>query len=189
MKRAFQIDFLKSVGLQPAHYLLDVGCGTLRGGIPLIDYLERGHYYGLEVRAEVLDEGRRELEEAGLAHKAPVLIHAEHLSAVTIDQRFDIVWGFSVLIHMTDEIADACLALVARQLAPDGSFFANVNIGERTEGRWQGFPVVWRPPGFYEQLAERNGLHVSALGTLGELGHISGKQTADLQPMLRFVPR
>ncbi len=62
LKRRFQIDFLKKQGLKPEHYLLDIGCGTLRGGIPIIDYLDKGHYYGIEVRDFVLDEGRKELQ-------------------------------------------------------------------------------------------------------------------------------
>ena len=55
MKREFQIRFLRQAGLSPEHYLLDIGCGTLRGGIPLIDYLETGHYFGLESRQQGLD--------------------------------------------------------------------------------------------------------------------------------------
>ena len=66
MKRRFQIEFLKGVGLQPHHHLLDLGCGTMRGGIPLIQYLDVGHYTGVDVRPAVLEEGCREIEENGL---------------------------------------------------------------------------------------------------------------------------
>ena len=55
MKRDFQIQFLKAMGMKPEHYLFDIGCGTLRGGIPLISYLHSGHYFGAEVRAEALE--------------------------------------------------------------------------------------------------------------------------------------
>ena len=44
MKRDFQIKFLKKSGLLPKHYLLDIGCGTLRGGIPFIEYLDEKKY-------------------------------------------------------------------------------------------------------------------------------------------------
>ena len=57
LKRDFQINFLKNAGLEPQHYLLDIGCGTLRGGIPLIDYLNVGNYTGIERRRKVLEEG------------------------------------------------------------------------------------------------------------------------------------
>jgi len=46
MKRRFQIDFFRRQGLRPDQTLFDLGCGTLRGGIPIIDYLEPGFYTG-----------------------------------------------------------------------------------------------------------------------------------------------
>ena len=55
-KRAFQIEFLIKNGLQPHHHIIDVGCGTLRGGIPIIDYLDPENYACLDVRATVLEE-------------------------------------------------------------------------------------------------------------------------------------
>ena len=76
----------KKVDLEPALHLPEVarpdqgvavGCGTLRGGIPLIDYLAPGHYAGVEVRGDVLDEGRRELAENGLGHVHPRTSAAE----------------------------------------------------------------------------------------------------------------
>jgi cyclopropane fatty-acyl-phospholipid synthase-like methyltransferase len=70
-KRRFQIEFLLKQGLLPHHRLLDFGCGTLRGGIPLIEYLNDGNYVGLDVRLETLKEACLELEESGLASKNP----------------------------------------------------------------------------------------------------------------------
>src|SRR5207237_3852901 len=64
MKRDFQINFLRSMGLEPENYLLDIGCGVLRGGIPIIQYLAEGHYYGIEVRSDALEEGTRSLRDA-----------------------------------------------------------------------------------------------------------------------------
>ena len=68
--RDFQIKFLKEMGLMPEDYLLDLGCGTLRGGIPIIRYLEKGHYYGIEILPDVLEEGKKELLASKLTDKA-----------------------------------------------------------------------------------------------------------------------
>src|SRR5262249_57461926 len=46
MQRAFQIDFLQRMGLAKEPQLLDLGCGTLRGGLPLIAHPSAGHYTG-----------------------------------------------------------------------------------------------------------------------------------------------
>ena len=226
MKRDFQIDFLRGRGLSPQHYLLDIGCGTLRGGIPLIDYLEPGHYYGVESRAEEIDvartvlekarerlsygrihldrlshqheqglssltqydEGKQELQKERLENKAPVLITAEDIAKVKIEQDFDYAWAFSVLIHMTDEVLRDCLGMVAGRLNPDGVFYANVNIGEAPPGNWQGFPVMYRSLTAYEEQCASHGLRVTDIGSLGELGHVSGDEAQDQQRMLEIRP-
>ncbi len=187
-KRDFQFHYLKGAGLEPRHYLLDIGCGTLRGGIPLIRHLDEGHYHGIETRAEVLEEGRKELADAGLEGKNPTLIVAEDLRAVDLGRTFDFIWAFSVLFHMTDEILDACLAMVAKHLDA-GSFHANVNIGDRAERRWQGFPVVFRSLEFYTEAAERNGMSVWDLGILRDFGHRARIRVQDEQRMLEFRKR
>jgi len=186
MKRAFQIDYLRRMGLAPEHHLLDLGCGTLRGGIPLIEYLGKGHYTGLEVRAEVLAEARRELAAAGLEGQEPHLVHVTDLAAIELSARFEYAWAFSVLIHMDDATLAKAVALVARHLAPEGRFLANVRLGAAREERWEEFPVVTRTLEFYQAQGARHGLLVEDVGPLSELGHRSGDPEQDGQRMLHW---
>lgn len=186
MKRNFQFKFLIENGLTPQHFLLDIGCGTLRGGIPLIDYLQEGRYFGIESRESVLSEGRRELREAGLESKSPTLLFAPDISQVNIQHEFDFIWAFSVLIHMSDEILYDALGFVSAHLLDTGFFYANVNIGGREGGNWQGFPIVWRSLDFYEEACSRNGLIVSDLGPLKKFGHITSIKSHDEQQMLQI---
>jgi cyclopropane fatty-acyl-phospholipid synthase-like methyltransferase len=185
MKRDFQLSFLRSVGLIPQNYLLDIGCGTLRGGIPIINYLNKEHYFGIESRDFVLEEGRRELREHELEEKLPVLIHSPELSTVQLKQAFDYIWAFSVLIHMTDEIAHKCFRMISQHLNLSGAFYANVNVDEKPDQVWQEFPVVYRPMKFYAEIAEPFGMKVLDLGDLSSLGHVSNS-ASDEQRMLRF---
>jgi hypothetical protein len=94
-QRSFQIRFLRSRSLRPEHHLLDIGCGTLRGGVPLVRYLRTGHYCGIESRSEALEEGKLELQEEGLEAKQPLLLHTSNL---TLPQQYDFPWAFAVLI-------------------------------------------------------------------------------------------
>jgi cyclopropane fatty-acyl-phospholipid synthase-like methyltransferase len=187
-KRAFQIRFLKDAGLKPTHRVLDIGCGTLRGGIPIIAFLDKGNYHGVEVRADVLEEGRKELREAGLEGKEPRLTVAESLRSLDLPVKFDYIWAYSVLLHMSDEILSDCLDFVDRHISQSGSLYANVCVGERRETRlgWQGFPVVWRSWDFYREAAARRSLHVEDWGTLESLGDVSDVRIMDEQRMLRF---
>ncbi len=186
LKREFQIQFLKQVGLKSHHYLLDIGCGTLRGGVPIIQYLDNGHYFGIESRKNVLDEGKKELSKTRLEYKAPTLIAEENISLVNLRKKFDVIWAFSVLIHLTDEILVNCLSFIERHLKKDGYFYANVNIGDKSNGNWQDFPVVYRSLEFYKEACSRNDLHLTELGLLKDFGHFSGVNAQDNQMMLKI---
>lgn len=187
--RDFQIDFLQGhAGLQPQHRLLDLGCGNLRAGVPLVAYLDPGNYCGIEARPEVLDDGRRRLRDAGLDRRRPELVAlpADGFSQLCFDAAFDRAWAFAVLIHFRDDVLDAALGMIGRYLAEDGVFYANVNSAPAAEREWQGFPVVFREVGFYREAAARHGLAAEPIGTLAGLGypaHMSGHS----QLMLRFT--
>lgn len=186
MKQDFQINFLKNQNLQPSDKLVDIGCGTLRGGIPIIDYLDKGHYCGIDVRENVFVEGRKELQDHKLEDKNPRLVHFYDFNELNLDDKFQVAFAFSVLIHLEDTIAEGCFKFVSQHLSKNGIFYANVNIGARKDGNWLGFPVVWRSLDFYNELCEKNGLKLEVMGTLGELGHNSGAAPQDNQTMLKI---
>lgn len=186
MKRDFQIDFLRHVGLKPKHFLIDIGCGTLRGGIPIIHYLEDGHYFGIELRPHVLAEGEKELSELGLSSKRPTLILSDDIGSVKLSREFDYIWAFSVLIHMTDDIVDDCLGFAARHLRSDSYFYANVNVGVKPSGKWQSFPVLWRPLEFYEAIGRKHDLRVEDIGSLKKFGHDLGVVAQTERRMLKI---
>ena len=173
-KRAFQIQFLRDRGLQPGNSFLDLGCGTLRGGIPIIEYLDEGGYTGVDARPEIIDEARAELRAHHLEDKHPTLTVSSDLATQDLGHHYDVIWAFSVLIHMSDEVLDSAFGFVRRHLAGDGVFYATVTTESRQDKVWEGFPDVARPVSFYEQHARANGLAVEDLGALRTLGHPLG---------------
>ncbi|WP_417237095.1 MULTISPECIES: methyltransferase [Flavobacteriaceae] len=185
--REFQFQFLLTQGLKKTDTLMDIGCGTLRGGIPMITYLDSGNYYGLDVRKEVLVEGRKEIKNAKLENKEPNLILYNHFSEVKLDVKFNIMFAFSVLIHFDDIIAEKCFEFVSNSLTADGAFYANVNIAEHEDGNWVGFPIVFRSYEFYNNLATKNHMKMEDLGSLLSLGHNTGKKMDRQQKMLKFT--
>ncbi len=189
MKREFQIDFLKNQGLLPHHTFLDVGCGTLRGGIPIIEHLSEGNYIGIDIRKEVLVEAKKELEQEGLASKNPELIHFVSFGSLQINRNIDVAFAFSVLIHLEDAIAKSCFDFIGEHLSDSGVFYANVCTENRPEGLWQGFPVVFRSTQFYKKLAEEAGLEMTTVGKLKDLGHITNIDVQDNQVMLKFIKK
>lgn len=128
-----QLEFLKEQGLRPEHVLLDVGCGSLRGGVRFIDYLEPGHYWGIEKQAELLEAGRDvELSRAGVAGKEPHLrvTGLFELDHVPAGVAFDFALAQSVFTHLRPELVRLCIERVTRRLAPGGVFYATFFEGD-----------------------------------------------------------
>ncbi len=186
LKRDFQIQFLLQAGLQPCQQLLEIGFGTLRGGIPIIQYLDEAHYTGTEIRTRVFIEAKKELLEAKLLNKKPNLILEPDIKKIRLNKKFEYIWAFSVLTHMKDDILNDCFAFVYNTLNDEGVFYANVNTINRPQGEWQGFPVMHRSLDFYKERCFNAGLNCVSIGTLKELGHFTGIITHDNQVMLKI---
>lgn len=187
-KQRFQFDFLIRAGLKPNHTFLDIGCGVLRGGLPVINYLDARRYVGVDLNAEAISIGIDQVRKKGLEDKHPSLIHVKGaLSDCVLPFEVDIAWAFSVLIHMTDDHVQDCLRFTRSVLTPGGVFYANVNFGDAEDGVWREFPVKWRSFRYFEECAQREGLAVRDLGSLESFGHRSvSDRREDEQHMLEF---
>lgn len=119
-----QLDFLRKRGLRPEHYLLDVGCGSLRGGVRLIPYLQTSHYYGVDRNEELLDGGRKEIEAANLQDQHPTLSQMDDFGFERLGQVFDFALANSLFTHMPLNSIVRCLVSVDRVLRPGGVFYA-----------------------------------------------------------------
>ena len=186
MKQDFQIKFLIEQGLDENDKFLDIGCGTLRGGIPIINHLNEGNYYGIDVRSNVIDEARKELKQEKLIDKNPKLFAFNEFSELKLDTKFDVIFAYSVLIHLSDDILEECIKFVSNNISNEGVFYANINTVENVDGNWQGFPVVFRPIEFYKAMAEKFNLKLEVIGQLKDLGHISNKELGDKQLMVKL---
>lgn len=160
--RDTQIRFLKNrARISPRDYLLDFGCGVLRGGIPLINYLNKGHYYGIEKDPKRLAEGLKELQENNLQHKKPNL----GTDFGVIDRPVDVVWAFEVFIHLTDEILSESLKNISAVMKRKARGYATVNLATQKipDRKWKEYPVVFRPLEFYQNVGKTYGLTFEVL--------------------------
>jgi len=122
-----QFEFLIRQGMEPQDRLLDVGCGSLRGGVHAIAYLEPGHYFGIEKEASLLAAGREvELTRARLTDRNPHL----HVSGtfdvdwIPAHIQFEYALAQSLLTHLRPGLISLCFEQVLPRLTPDGVFFA-----------------------------------------------------------------
>jgi SAM-dependent methyltransferase len=122
-----QLDYLVERGLKPEHYLLDVGCGPLRAGIHFIEYLETGHYAGVDQHADMLETAREvELPKHGLASKQPHLLANQLFEFGEFGMTFDYAMAQSVFTHITLNAIMRCLVEMSRVLKPGGRFYASI---------------------------------------------------------------
>jgi SAM-dependent methyltransferase len=183
--RRFQIEELKRQGLEPGSSVLEIGCGPLTAGIPVIEYLEPDHYVGVDVRSTVLNAAWQQIGRHELSAKNPRLIRSDNFGADELgDRRFDYVWAFSVLYHLADDILDRLFASVANRLTEGGMFVANVQTD--VESRvWLEFPFLKRSVDDYRAAAAKHGLETTELGTIRQRGfRLEGAERNN--PLLQF---
>jgi SAM-dependent methyltransferase len=126
-----QFEFLLREGLQPHHHLLDIGCGSFRGGRFVIDYLQEGHYFGIDREAQHLEAGMKHvLKPANLTAKKPN-IRVVELSAEPKDfremlghSRFDYIWIHAVFDHIPPDCIQRSLYDLAKVLGIPGRMYA-----------------------------------------------------------------
>jgi SAM-dependent methyltransferase len=120
-----QFDFLVRYGLEPNHYFLDVGCGSLRGGVHFIRYLQTGHYFGVDKDLKLLEAGKNiELPRYNLTDKAPHLTHMEDFSFGALGTKFHYALAQSVFTHLDLNHIIRCIVNINDVLLPGAQFFA-----------------------------------------------------------------
>jgi SAM-dependent methyltransferase len=166
--RNFQYTFLTQHGLKPQHRFLDIGCGPLRGGYPVIEYLDKGCYTGIDIRQEAIEIAKKQIKKGDLIRKQPTLIISDSFGKNELKmKRFDIIWCFQVFYHLESDILETCLAQISNLLDQNGICYANVNTTLK-DGSWMEFPFIKRSVECYSDLAAKYGLQTQVLGQLAD---------------------
>lgn len=126
-------------GLKEQHYLLDIGCGSLRGGKLFIPYLLPGRYFGIEPEKWLIEEGvENELGKDILDVKKPTFDYSEDFQLTVFDQKFHFLIAISVFSHAGPNMVRACLKEAKKVMEPDAIFAATYLEGatELAEEGW-----------------------------------------------------
>lgn len=191
-----QRQFLVGRGLRPHHTLLDVGCGALRAGVHLVEYLETDRYHGLDINQTLLDAGYDRELPLRLRPKLP----RDHLRATDrFDADFGVTFDYaiaqSVFTHVSLNHIRLCLYRVAQVMAPGGRLFATffeVADNHDLDAVRPGRRGLWteRNPYFYyrsdlEWAASFAPWHVRYIG---DWGHPSGQRMVEFRRARRSWP-
>ncbi len=124
-----QFDFLRGRSLGRGDRVLDAGCGCLRLGVHLVDYLHPGLYYGVDISPALLDAGYDvELERLGLQGKLPRenLLCDGEFRFERFGVVFDLAIAHSLFTHLPLDQVQLCLARLAPVIEVGGVLYATV---------------------------------------------------------------
>lgn len=176
-RRDMQLTILSDVGLRPEQRVLDVGCGALRLGLPLIDYLDAGNYVGIDIDADCVAAANHLIERFRLRNRRPTIVQSTSfgLEELPPDEKFDIVWCFQVFIHLTEDLTLQALQAIKTFLHPAGAAYVSVSVREdaptfSSYGAWRSYVLNHAPSSWYRIRADEVGFAVTDLGTLGPNG-------------------
>lgn len=126
-----QFNLLVREGCRSYSKVLEVGCGCLNAGIPLIDFLEAGNYVGiypniwLRRTAIKSPQVRKLIEE-----KRARFLSVDDFDASGLGATFDYVLSHSVLSHCAHWQLDQFFFNVGNVLSPHGKVIASIRLAE-----------------------------------------------------------
>lgn len=163
---ALQFCVLIELGLREHHKLLDIGCGSLRGGRLFIPYLSKGCYFGLEPNSRLVRDGiKNELGGSILIVKAPQFLYNDTFGLQFGDTAFDYILAQSIFSHADKGQIDKCLSEVKRVLEPEGKFVFTYFVGDKDYGGtgWMQCPDARYTERWMRQVVKEHGLSYERL--------------------------
>jgi len=128
---AMQFNLLTFLGLRDDHYLLDVGCGSLRAGRLFIPYLRPGRYFGVEPEQWLIEEGiKNEIGQDLVRIKQPRFSNDPDFTLTVFRQQFDFILAQSVFSHTSQTQMRRCLSEAKKAMRPSAIFAATYFKGD-----------------------------------------------------------
>ena len=129
---ATQFRLLCSLGLRAHHQVLDLGCGSLRAGRFLINYLEPGNYCGIEPNKWLIDEGIKEqVGDSLIAMKKPRFDTNSEFNTAVFGQSFDFIIAQSIFSHTGNDLIPDALSNIYKSLNDNGIALLTFIKGEK----------------------------------------------------------
>jgi SAM-dependent methyltransferase len=171
---ALQFVKLLMLGMRENDTLLDIGCGSLRGGRFSLLYLNAGNYFGIEPEEWCLTEGiTAEIGNDLIKLKKPTFSSNNNFDARHFDREFDYVMAAGIFMHACLDQAKMCFLSISQVLAPNGIFVGAYLTGDTDsqESTWTYPHIQQYKSATIASLAENCGLRLSFLEAPHPLDH------------------
>src|SRR5689334_9968532 len=95
-----QLLLLQLDGCEPCDHVLEIGCGALVAGIPIMHFLDAKHYVGIEPNQWLIEQSASVPANAQIMQKKqPRFLHNTEFDARELKQPFDYIISHSILSH------------------------------------------------------------------------------------------
>lgn len=119
---AMTFNLLTKEGLREFHSVLDIGCGCLRVGRLLIQYLNKGNYVGIEPNQWLVDAAfKYEMGADIILIKEPEIIISDRFEE-DYNKKFDYIFAQSIFSHAGLDLVEEWLEQIASRLKENGRF-------------------------------------------------------------------
>jgi hypothetical protein len=121
------LTIVKKYGLTQDMKFIDIGCGALRSGVKIIDYLDPFNYYGIDVNTSILHAGyNNELLNYGVTDKVTEdnFSITDNFELEQFYTQFDMGLAQSLFTHLPINHLHYCLIKIAPFFKSGGKFFA-----------------------------------------------------------------
>jgi len=120
-----QFDFMFAQGLRPEHVFLDIGCGSFRGGIHFIPYLNKGNYLAIEKEEELVQRGiENELGKELFDAKRPEIVITEAFEFTELSKVPDYSLSLSLFTHLSSADINLCMKNLRAFVNPGHRYYA-----------------------------------------------------------------
>jgi cyclopropane fatty-acyl-phospholipid synthase-like methyltransferase len=125
-----QLELLMMNGCTPDSHVLEIGCGCLVAGRPIIAYLQPDRYVGIEPNTWLLDAVKKGLPDTIdlIREKQPVFLPMADFDASRLGRAFDFVISHSILSHAAHWQYPLFLKGVMKVLATHGVALASIRF-------------------------------------------------------------
>src|ERR1700751_5591042 len=126
-----QFKLLMRQGCRPNSKVLEIGCGRLHAGIPLIQYLDKGNYVGVDPNEWLRQTAMKNRHVRQIVgEKQPRFLRVDDFNASELGMNFNLVLSHSLLSHCAHRQLEIFLRNVGKVLAPGGHILASARLAE-----------------------------------------------------------
>lgn len=129
-----QLGLLQSEGLQKDDYVLEIGCGALMSSIPIMTYLNVGHFVGIDPN-EWIRNASLEIPEnyAVVAERQPIFLSNYDFDASEVGISFDYIFAHSIMSHAAHWQLPLFLENCSKVLKDGGKVVFSIRLTEPNE--------------------------------------------------------